>query len=117
MLASEHHLDNKDLNRCQQALKSYPPQTQAILIYGGNSPDKTFKTTAKQQHIELKSWLNYQGLLDFTDYLNRQQQDLSNNSHYQQKRYIKQQLCYDKEQKESALDTVLDGRMPVRFHG
>lgn len=86
--------------------------TISELVYGGEQPAREVERQAARRGIHLKSFSEYQGLIDFRSYLELQTQRLDEDKIYPHTLYVPQRLVYSvgarERREEEALDSLLD---------
>lgn len=70
------------------------PGTRSILVYSTGIASDTVKGRAAAERIILKSFVEYQGLIDFRPYLSRQVQRFANDKVYVPAKYVNQRVIY-----------------------
>ncbi|WP_433300247.1 pentapeptide repeat-containing protein [Actinoplanes sp. CA-030573] len=71
-----------------QAVVNYSGTEPPILVYQGVSPSDDLRQYAGRRHITLRSFLQFQGLVDFTDYVTAQTQQLAADPEYRPDDYV-----------------------------
>ncbi|MCP4701322.1 MAG: NACHT domain-containing protein [Gammaproteobacteria bacterium] len=93
---AEHGLDENSLRAfIEQVLNTYrhnDPRLISHLVYGGAAPDDAVRQRAQQERICLFSLLQYQGLLDFSEYLAHQTDALNRDKTYPPALYVNQRM-------------------------
>ncbi len=64
----------------------------STLVYGGESPAAAIAAEAARSRVRLRSFVEYQGLLDFRTYLARQTRRLTDDPRYPPPLYVEQKL-------------------------
>jgi 3',5'-cyclic AMP phosphodiesterase CpdA len=107
----EHGLTSADVERFRQEVdaryRANDPRMLSELVYGGPCVDQALVQEARRQGIRLQSFVEYQGLLDFSHYLQRQTQRLQNDPVYPSSLYVPQEMKYDVPLPESKTDDAL----------
>ncbi|MCP4696478.1 MAG: NACHT domain-containing protein [Gammaproteobacteria bacterium] len=91
-------------------LATYPPHTPGLLIYGHGELSDELRVLAQSKRIRLQSYMEYQGLLDFSNYVKKQTQTLASDSKiYPPALYVRQLLrgkLDDSTEEKAAYETV-----------
>lgn len=86
--------------------------TVSELVYGGEPPAPEVERQARRRGIHVKSFSEYQGLIDFRAYLEQQTQRLKDDKIYPPSLYVPQRLLYSvgtrEQQEEDALESLID---------
>ncbi len=104
--AIEHNLRNADLEAFLAVHKRYQRVDSgvlSVLVYGGERPSDDLFAEARRHRIRLRSFVEYQGLIDFRPYIELQNRRLENDPTYPPDLYVPQRLCFTvaQEEKES----------------
>ena len=97
---------------------------QSQIVYGGEQAPSELIDHARSNGIHVRSFVEYQGLIDFRGYLQRQKQQLENDVIYPSELYVPQHVIYDTTfshdsaitgtKSDNALDTVAEWMLDER---
>ncbi|WP_437668911.1 SIR2 family protein [Sorangium sp. So ce131] len=100
------------LERIDAPYRRDDPGLVSTLVYRGNTAPESLVRAAERARVNLESFIEYQGLLDFTHYLERQTQRLSSDLVYPPSLYVEQRLNFkvglDELEEADALSTVAE---------
>ncbi len=83
------------------------PYTVSTLVYGGEPPDENLVRRARLGGIHVRSFIDFQGLVDFRPYLDRQNRRLENDPIYPPRLYVEQRMKVLVGGEESGVDEAL----------
>ncbi|WP_437565954.1 SIR2 family protein [Sorangium sp. So ce542] len=98
------------LERVDAPYRRDDPGLISTLVYRGSSAPEALVRAAERARVSVESFIEYQGLLDFTHYLERQTQRLASDPVYPPSLYVDQRLTFkvgvDEAEEGDALSTV-----------
>ncbi|KYF75483.1 hypothetical protein BE17_33685 [Sorangium cellulosum] len=98
------------LERVDAPYRRDDPGLISTLVYRGSSAPEALVRAAERARVSVESFIEYQGLLDFTHYLERQTQRLASDLVYPPSLYVDQRLGFkvgvDEAEEGDALSTV-----------
>ncbi|WP_437849783.1 SIR2 family protein [Sorangium sp. So ce363] len=98
------------LERIDAQYRLDDPGLVSTLVYRGSSAPEALVRAAERARVNVESFIEYQGLLDFTHYLDRQTQRLASDQVYPPALYVDQRLTFkvgvDESEEGDALSTV-----------
>lgn len=75
--------------------RALDPHLRCKIVYGGDRPDEEVLKRANERNVELNSFVEFQGIIDFRGYLDRQAARLRADTVYPPALYVPQQLVYE----------------------
>ncbi len=84
------------------------PSVRSTLVYTGGAASDGLVDQAAAERVRLRSFVEYQGLIDFRPYLERQTRFLSNDAVYDPSRYVDQSVRYHVGQNEYASENAYE---------
>ena len=78
------------------------------VVYSGERPDNNTQTLAERHRISLRSFPQFQGLIDFSDYLTDQTNRLNQDQIYPPSLYIDQRMAFDERGQRTQTEDALD---------
>ncbi len=85
------------------------PSVRSTLVYGGAPASEELKRRATAERVRLRSFVEYQGLIDFRPYVEQQTRKLETDPIYDPALYVPQQIDYrfgDEDRAGEAIETV-----------
>ena len=93
-------------------------KVRSTLIYRGSPPSAEVLAKAKERGVRLRSFQDYNGIIDFGDYLKRQLQELESNPFYPPSLYVPQRAVFLSGQRGAPSDILEElTRMLASEHG
>jgi 3',5'-cyclic AMP phosphodiesterase CpdA len=86
----------------------------SLIVYGGDkAPDETLQREAQRLGITLQSWVQFQGLIPFGDYVETQRRQLQRDPRYVSHLFVPQKIRYttpagEAVEHDNALEAMLD---------
>lgn len=100
---------------CRKVFDGYralDPHLRCTIVYGGDRPAPPVVKKAAELNVQLNSFVEYQGIIDFRGYLERQRGRLESDPVYPAALYVPQHLVYEVGERErKKVDDAVDQLM------
>ncbi len=75
--------------------RALDPSLRCTIVYGGSRATEEVERAAATRNVELRSFVEFQGIIDFRNYVKRQTARLESDPVYPPAMYVPQQLVYE----------------------